>query len=41
MLMVEVVPSVSLCDDSQIDLEDACPNMADANQSGAEEGGKL
>lgn len=31
MLMVEVVPSPSLCDDSQTDLQNPCPNRADAN----------
>lgn len=29
MLMVEVVLSVYLCDDSQADLQDSCPNRAD------------
>jgi len=37
MLMVEAVPSVSLCDGSQTDLQDPCPNRTDANHSGTEE----
>lgn len=41
MLMLGVVPSVSLCDDSQADLRDPCPNRADANYSLTEEDGKL
>lgn len=31
MLMVEVVLSVYLCDDSQTDLQDPFPNRADTN----------
>lgn len=40
MLMVEVVLSVYLCDDSQTDLQDPFPNRADTNQDGTEEDSK-
>lgn len=41
MFLVEVVPSVSLCDDCHTDLEDPCPNWTDATYSGTEEDSKI
>lgn len=31
ILIVEVPPGVALCDNSQTDLQNPCPNRADAN----------